>query len=258
MTVRETIVFVRMLLDDGLDWFNTLEHVIDVINEAQLRMIDYWVATRNERALRPLFYICDGVKDMRNPLLVDPEPITYTYNIDGTDYIRKPLYVRSSEIFLNVMDEEEKYKFGLQANFIPVELFLNNEGHLGSYEDATLAWVREPIPQNASYTIRQGVDSVGEIQSYILFTYGDVAEDSTAMVSYVAEPLLFGEDQELEVSPEYHYEVCTLAAEILNGNDVGERMRSKVAVPEFGQKLDILLLGSTDAQPQQEQQQGQQ
>jgi hypothetical protein len=57
----------------------------------------------------------------------------------------------------------------------------------------------------------------------------------------------------LEISPEYHYEVCTLAAEILNGNDVGEKMRSKVAVPEFGQKLDIQTLGTTDPQRQQPQ-----
>lgn len=248
MTIRETIVLVRTLLDDGIDWYNTRQHVVEVINEAQLRMIDYWVTTNNERALRPLFFWNDWTQDVRNNFLVEPLPIRHRYMVGDTEIIRKPLYIRNCLVYLNQMLDSQNVQFSLHANYMPLELFLNNEGNLSSFVgNFSLGnpWISNSMPQNLYYSIERKYAN-NEWDSWLLFTYGDVIEDSKALVSFVAEPLPFGPTQELEVAPEYHYEVCVQAAEMLNSNDVGERNRSKVAVAEFGQKLDMLVLGTTD------------
>lgn len=248
MTIRETILFVRMLLDDGMDWYNKQQHVVDVINEAQLRMIDYWVSTGNERALRPLFKFDQYVPDMRNP---SGSQSIEVYEVIGNNTVnRKPLYVRSVLVSLNDISNPLRDSFILHANYMPPELFLNNEGTTTSYNQNG-TFVQRSLLTNLYYTIQRRFFA-GEYHNYLLYTDGDTIFDSYGIVGFVALPLLFSETQSLEVASEYHYEVCTLAAEILNGNDVGEKMRSKVAVPEFGQKLDIITLGTTDPPRQQE------
>jgi hypothetical protein len=238
-------MFVRMLLDDGMDWFNKQQQVVDAINEAQLRMIDYWVQSGNERALRPLFRFDQYVTDMRNPSTF-PTPIGVPQTIGGNTITRKPLYVRNCLVSLNDISNPLRDTFILHANYVEPELFLNAEGGITSYNQGG-AFVQRALMNNIHYSVQRQLDGVSEWQHYLLFTGGDVLFDAYAIIGFIAYPLLYSRTQALEVSPEYHYEVCTLAAEMLNGNDVGERERSKVAVPEFGQKLDILMLGTTDA-----------
>jgi hypothetical protein len=80
----------------------------------------------------------------------------------------------------------------------------------------------------------------------IEFTYGNLITDSRALVSFVAQPLIYSATQTLQIESTYHFEVCTLAAEMINYNDVGERERGQAAIPEFGMKLDIEKIGSKD------------
>lgn len=244
MTIRQTMVLIRSLLDDGHDFYNDINMIVNVVNEAQLRMIDYWVATNNERALRPLYRMAMYVRDRRNPITPN-QPIETYEDLNGNPVRRKPLYVRNCLVSLNDLDSDIRNRFTLHANFLTPELFLNSEGNLTDYNNNG-SFQQTSMPHSLSYTIEHGLNILNEWQDYLLFTYGDLLIDSTAIVGFVAIPFLFSETQPLEVADEYHYEVCTLAAEILNSNDVGERNRSKVAVAEFGQKLDIQMLGTTD------------
>ena len=238
MTSIEVMNTVRMLLDDGIDWYAKTSHVVDVINEAQIRMLDIFITANEYRALRPLTYLVSAV-DMRQPSLV----INNIVGFDGTN-VRHPYQINSVVVYPNYRQTEIRADdFGLYANYVAPEIFLNYETIYGPYFDNTNTFIQQIEPHNLYYTIHKTLTAPHSHITQIKYTNG-LIEDSRALVSFIAYPLEFGENNTLELASEYHYQVCSMAAEILNSDDVMERERGKVAVPEFGQKLDIEKTGN--------------
>lgn len=241
---------VRILLDDSLDWYFGSQQVLDIINDAQIRIIDKYVLANNEFALRPLYYIC-LVSDMRRNIINDKYIIGDEYVNNNSSVInkRRPMYIRDVIVYPNY---SRKYllneQMGFHSNYLNPEEFYNFESTLGPYFTAGGIFTTENYPHNIYYTITSestvGLLSTTQQDKLIQFTYGNSVTDSRALVGFIAYPMLFTDTQTLQIEPTYHFEVCSLAAEMLNINDVGEKERGQAAISEFGQRLNIEQIGN--------------
>ena len=243
MTVRETINTIRMLLDDGWDWYQGTQYVLDAINEAQKRVLDEAIMMGDEKCIRPLIRH-NFVVDKRNPTI--PFGNNYINHIDyDTNSSRLIHTYLSCVIYLNNRAIPNNNKFGLQAQYQPIHTFLNFESQAGPYFDNADIFTQVKVPNSLYYTT--GRDTLGFTHGdWVMFTQGDKITESRAELIYVVYPLDFDENQELELPDEYQFKVCTYASELINNSDVAEQMRGKVARAEFGQKLNIDTLSSVN------------
>jgi hypothetical protein len=106
----------------------------------------------------------------------------------------------------------------------------------------------QAFPRSAYYTIQKSYVAVdGTIKSYIRFSKGEAG--NRAKLWYIAYPKIYnhvftgeaGTNQNLELPNEYHFEICALAAELINDMDVNELERGQIAYQN--QRLTIEGVG---------------
>jgi hypothetical protein len=208
MTALETLNTVRMMLDDGKDWYPSLANVLRQINEAQIITIMKYHNLADERFLRTLYVENTGVTDGG---IID---------INAGDC----MYVRSVRLFESAFTT---YETSVHAEYIPYALYIN-ENH-PSYERG------QYFPKNAVWTFRERQDIDGIMKKILYFKIGNTSPDMTANVWYIKYPDTFivdnFNDVPLQVPAEYHPEICFLAAERINTHDVGEMERGDIAIP---------------------------
>ena len=236
MTVQETINTLRMLMDDGWDWYQGTQYVLDAINESQVRVLDEAIMAGDEKCVRPLVRH-NTVMDKRNRTTGFGN--NYIEHIDFDTANRRLIHTYlSCIVYLNNRIQMNNDKFGLQAQYQPIQTFLNFDSQAGPYFDDNDIYFQIKTPNAIYYTT--GRDSQGFTHGdWIMFTNGGLLTQSRAELIYVVYPLDFAEEQPLELPQEYHFKVCTYAAELINNSDVAETMRGKNARAEFGQKLNI-------------------
>ena len=231
MTASENFQMVMMLLDDSRATYAKDTEFNRAINEAQLRKLNEYYISQEERALRPLY---------RQTAFLDNDAEI----IDADD--RRLLYPRSCRIFKTTGQAEGK---ALMAEHINEDVYLNYvrsvHRELGG----------QNFPRSAYYTIiKDSVAVIGmgnpinRIRTKIRFTKG--SSGNRAILWYIAYPKTYFWDvlqagsvniQNLELPEEYHIEVCTLAAEIINDMDVGELERGAIAFQN--QRLNLEKVG---------------
>lgn len=223
MTSAECVYTVRMLIDDGRDWFPTTTFLIETLNYAQYQIIHQLFQAQDERGLRPLY---------RETLwLRNGDPITRTSGSNtltciyprGVRIMADPtaLIIPTTPISGSMITGTSKY---LDNNNFYNYALPNHD-------------VYSDYPRMSYYTITYSYNSILDKQmAFLQFT----SPTNTIMLYeaklvYIEEPLPFtytntpASDTTLSLPSEYHYKVCSDAAEMINTLDVGEIERSLIA-----------------------------
>lgn len=207
MTNSQALTLLRMLLDDSRDWYPTLTMVKASINTAQNRLLHKYYKEQNERALRPFYAETTWITDLT--------------------LISDILYPRSCKMRYN-------------ANLIP-------QSHEIAYLEPNLYFNYFPygddrsdlFPRAMYYTIYG--DTINNVSGkyFTARTIKAMPGDTPLFkLWYIKEPAVWNFDQaglsplnnvSLEFPSEFHVELITMAAEILNDIDVGEQERGGVA-----------------------------
>jgi hypothetical protein len=231
MTALQTINIIRSLLDDGLDWFPTLQQTIDAINEAQRRVVHEAVRRRDQRILRPLIYEDRVVTEENNAVTAEMRTVDSSGNIR---YAMFPVSCRITEYTTNAKLSRPGAKTFV-ARWMPYNTFMNYYGQ---------APVRRPsyttglqYPRDAIYTFNTfytGEPIFGpRVSTTVKFNYNDIDFDY-ADVKFIAYPIDFVYDDAnwsnnvgLELPKEVHPKIISMAAELLNTTDVNELQRGR-------------------------------
>ncbi|KKN79175.1 hypothetical protein LCGC14_0341920 [marine sediment metagenome] len=234
MDALQTVNMVRLLLDDSIDWFH--DDIISAINESQMRLIRQYYLAGDERSLRTLYF--------KNEALSDGDYITYTIPSDPTATPTLLLYPRACRIYNKGLDTGIE---SLTATYLEPQLYYNYDKP-GYYID-------DEFPRAAYYTIEKKqflidnsdpLNPVYEWGTKIRFI--KQLQESHATLWFIAEPPLFayttgiGQSRSLWLPEECHIEVATLAAELLNDYDVGERERGEAVFEN--QRLTLTGVGN--------------
>ena len=209
MTASETVQIVRMFLDDSRDYF--FDDILASINQAQLLKIREYYQLQDERALRTLY---------RQTNFLDNGDIVI--DVEQTAEFVPMLYPRSCRIYKEITQTEQN---ALYAGYIEPERYfnyiVNNYTMFGG----------QTFPRTAYYTVKNEFFDY-KIFTKLYFTKGN--DDARAKLWFITTPKDFVSDngltagEPLQLPSENHIEVALLAAEILNGMDVGETDRSDV------------------------------
>lgn len=213
-----------MLIDDGRDWFPTTEFLVEVINYAQYRTIHDLFKQGDERGLRPLYRESDWLQNT-----------DAVYRLVGGEYL-SCLYPRGLKVMADPTITIASTTDPITGNMITANAkYLDNNNYFNySPQDFDTS---QPFPSNLYYTITYNYDATADKQlSYIRFTQpnGTPRRDYAKLV-YIEEPRTFtytatpATDITLSLPNEYHYIVCSDAAEMVNTLDVGELERSMTA-----------------------------
>lgn len=204
MTASETVQMVRMLIDDSREWYpmpyaGAELPIVKAINDAQIQKLKQYYVHNDERGMRPFY--------------------KYISRITNLSTINDLFFPRAVKI---VTDQGSEPTNGECATYLEYSKFSNFTMDNGFASGAN-------FPRAAYYTISQTY-SGGSYQSVIEFT--KPTANSNASIWYVRYPHRFQWDPtgttnfDLELPKEYHIEVCSLAAEMLNDIDVLEQERS--------------------------------
>lgn len=230
MTAQETMDMVRILLDDSRDWYPTLNLVISAINTAHRRKVQESYDKQDERALRPFYKVTDWIPDrtyISDILYPRACKMKYAQNINPANINQPPFTYATDDFSHNITYEDADTMFNYAA--------------VGESDVQTFT-------RECQYTLYY--DNVNN-QAGVYFTADLNAINGGSELFklwYIAQPreFLFAPTQSqlalpLQIPSEYHFEVCTMAAEILNDIDVNELERSTNASQ---QQLPIEALGS--------------
>jgi hypothetical protein len=193
---QEVILTIEMLLDDQ-SWFPYLrgrnrQFLYNTITEAQIKVIDKYYAIQDERALRTLYTLQDNV-------------------FDGDQITQSVLYPRTLILYKS-LDQDIPFV----ARFVPNDIFNNYDLH----------WKNE-FPKTAVYTLNKTIvaGNVVDIINYNDMFYGDFYYlKRPPEFNAVSRPKVY---ETLTLPPEYHLEICCLAAELINDLDVNEQDRGE-------------------------------
>jgi len=240
MTALETVNMVRMLLDDSRDWFPTTDFINQSINDAQIQKIKEFYMKNDERALRPLYR--KAYNSAGGILLIDGELI---YDANGD--LAKILYPRSCKITksqsfpttnppYHAMAEATYLENSVYLNFVNNTITLPGAVTVGKFVNMLTG---ERFPRAGYYTIHRVWNRVNNrSEERIHFVTSD-RTINVATLWYITVPDDFvyvdndpNASVDLVLPPEYHIQVASLAAEIINRTDVDEMQRSQPVAPE--------------------------
>lgn len=219
MTPLETVKMVRMLTDDSRDWYPTLDYVNKAINEAQMLIIRKYYQSQQERALRELYRNTGYISNGSQILSSDSPP-------------RGLLYPRACRKKTSITHSDQT------SHIIP---YIDKDIYLNYLARADTEGAKQP--KFSYYTVVKEYRN-GALVDVLYFTNssGEVAD-----LWFISYPPQFvynnsPSDVGLSLSPEYHFEIAALAAEIINDIDVGEMERGNVGAENQRLNLEGLAL----------------
>lgn len=216
MTPSETVHMVRMLIDDSRDWFPTLEYVNSAINEAQIMVIKKLYALQEERGLRTLY--------------------------------RETGYIPNGSIIQSQDSEPRKLLFPRVCRKKSLITHSDNTSHIITYIDKNvyLNYITRDDregkrqPRFSYYTI---IKEIRDDELFDILYFSSKTSEEVANLWFISYPPKFiyenkpNTDVGLSLPDEYHFDIVTLAAEIINDIDVGEIERGQF-IPE-NQRLNL-------------------
>lgn len=221
MTPYEVVSTVRMLTDDMIDYAlirsnpNNPTTINTIINKAQDEIVERAYKKQDERCLRPLYTIA----------------LQMMYGNTLPNF----LYPRGCTVYPQPPSPTQGAFTGIYATYSDYDEYINL--------DTPAMGPGVPMPSAANWTITGDATMVNPnvllFSTRVPFTGIEVAD-----VLYVRQPIRFNFDTNnipasvgLSIPEEYHYEVCALAAHLLNISDVNEYQREN---NEFlGAKIDF-------------------
>lgn len=208
-----------MLLDDSRDIFRNLTEIIAAINEAQKQKVDEYYRINDERALR-LLYVTSGW--ITSGTIFDTPSTIY-------------IFPRSCRIYYDDPIPDDPIMVSTIARYLPYESYINYfpVANIGLNNPANLALPANIFPKEAVYTVKMTIEN--NINYHQIFFNSDPQRpgDTWARLVYLQEPeeFVYGDPNQndfgLMLPAEYHFEVCVLAADMLNDIDVDEQERSE-------------------------------
>lgn len=211
MSLTEILNMVRMLMDDSQDWYPTNEYVMHVLNQAQLQMVEKAYQEGQEQLLRPLYETSALLANSTVVAASTGEPV---------------LYPRTCRYYANAGD-------AVTDTWITTYVTSDRYNHYAAPGVTS-------FPMDLSYTLTPEWDAVlSQYVTKIYFTGSPGPAIPHVRLLFIRKPATVGAwvpptplggggyYQNLEVPAEYHFEACTLTAELLNDIDVGERERSE-------------------------------
>lgn len=211
MTAYEVVQTVRMMLDDSVDWSMKRSlgklTINDIINKAQMQLIAQGYKSGDERMLRPLYRVIEG--------------LPYGYRLTDVNRYLYPraLYINYDANTSTPIKQVTGYPFsGTYATYLDYDEYV-------IYEDFEFIGPNINTPARAMWTV---VDN-----NTLLFSRG-VDRQIDADIMFIAKPLDFLHndsnmrgDINLSIPSEYHLQVCMIAAHIINNSDVNEYQREQ-------------------------------
>lgn len=223
MTALETVRFVEMMLDDSIDWY--FPDILKAINEAQIYTVRKYYAMQNERALRTLY--------RKDQFLQLYDTIYYRDALGQKTTPAVVMYPRSARVYEDETFETNSYT----ANYIDYFHYINNQFPRYESFDGNL---NTRFPKTVYYTLHKLMNN-GTLETQIYFNA--VLPGSRIDIWYIKQPETFNVDYvlpidvPLELPAEFHPEIASLAAEMLNDIDVNERERGDITFQN--QKLNL-------------------
>lgn len=237
MTSHETVMTVRMLIDDNLDWFPTTQQVVDMINIAQIRKIKDYIKEADDRALRPLYSY--GFDNNGNQFLADGGLV---FDANGNlARVLSPskcrIFESSSAIPMNGVSATYLDN-SLYFNFVTNQLNIPNAFWVTNFSNALGG---SNFPRANLYTIQTSWNATTQqLETRLHFTASNNASN-VATLLYITYPTLFtyidnnpNNSIPLQVPNEYHFEIAALAAELINATDVNEMEKASMVDPYTG------------------------
>ena len=205
MTSQEVASLVMTLLDDSRASYIKIPDINAEINNAQLLAIKGAHASNDDRLLRLLY---------RESALIQ-NSIGNRVVADAGNAVLFPM---SCRVYKTVTSDD---------NYSQVAEYARPEKFFGYLNQPTFEGGSE-FPRSAYYTIVYKVNT-----SELYFTGPDTTRAKLVYIRYpsdfVWDPITPTNDAQLSVPQEYHFGIATMAAEILNDMDIGERERSQVS-----------------------------
>jgi hypothetical protein len=99
------------------------------------------------------------------------------------------------------------------------------------------------FPASLYWTYNHSYNIADRLDVSIQYIVDATQPNTTAELSYIAEPALFSPTQALVLPLEYHHIVCLMAAELLNAVDVNEMERGTVVDTRQGIQQPFQDLG---------------
>lgn len=201
MTVIETLLVLQTLLDDRSLAYFTFKNAVEAINQAQMMRIQQGIAAGEERMLRPLYAISN---DYDAPSSC-PMPLPANYH-----------HARTLDIYL--------YDSGAKPFPIGTARYIRPGEFLSLSNRDTSRYSSSKVITNYSWTI---------MQQHVYWSRPSGYEK--AILTYIRKPAYFSvirndnTRQPLELPAEYHIEVATIAAELLNDIDTLEQEREQLS-----------------------------
>jgi len=227
MTIAESLMLLRMLVDDSKDDYIPAMVKVDMLYKAQLRFVEESYTMGDERVLRPLYRTTGRV--------MSAQPIATFETSWATAYV-KPMYPRTCMIYESLTAAANT---AVHANYLEPSLFFN-------YDKPSFA-TGSSFPRMATYTVTTRYNGTfGREMVYFFFdnmgltiAYGELV--------YIKQPFPFNlyplAGATFETPTETHPAIVARAAEMLVDIDVDEMSRSK---PERVPSLKIENLGGAE------------
>jgi hypothetical protein len=225
MTVQETINTVRTLIDSGHEWYADFEMLENIINAAQIKILEAYVAKGEERIFRKLVVFEQDI-DVNQAEVRTSFPI-----FQPRHCIIKVAPPGVGEIFVR------------QLSYLPPDKFF-----AGNYMNRYYLRMAIPIPRLCYWTYSNRWD-VGTTQQYSaiqIINHNElaaffIAGSAVLFLTYIRYPILFSlqTSQGLMLADECHLEVAAMAAEMINTIDVLEYERGLALPPESGARITL-------------------
>lgn len=233
MTAQEVVNTVRLLIDSGHEWYADFAMLERIINTAQMKILEAYVAKGEERVFRNLVVLESNLQ----------------VNDINKGVIRTAFAIfQPRHCIIKVQPPNEGELFVRQLSYMAPPLFFNDD-YLGrKYLRAVTN-----LPRIAYWTYKNLWDLTNAIQysEVEILNYNENAnyfQDGNVdlYLTYIRYPFLFSlaTAQNLELADEVHLEVAALAAELVNTIDVLEYERGLALPPESGARITLDKTGA--------------
>lgn len=230
MTAQEVINTVRLLIDSGHEWYADFAMLEQIINTAQMKILDAYILKGEERVFRKL-------------VVYESDVDVNQLNINTTFAIFQPRHC-----IIKVEPPNEPELFVRQLSYLPPHLFFSNN-YLGRRYLSANAVL--PRISYWSYQNMWDLTTNSQYSEIKILNHNEAASyfvDGKAKLylTYIRYPAVFSLDnnQTLELSDETHLEVAALASELINTIDVLEYERGLALPPESGARLTLDRTGA--------------
>lgn len=212
MTIPDCISTVRMLLDSDHEYYYDINGVANEINMAQDLLIYSMHEADDERGLRPLYDTTTDRENIKNNTILNSDV----------------LFPRSLIIY---PDPESTVSF--HAQYLDFDKYMIMVQRDGMY-------MTGEFPHSVYWTYVKQYPLAGT-QTTIYIQEDGVNTAYTGKLSYIKRPARFDiiGNVGLAVPSEYHYTICSMAAEYINNLDVDENEKSEPVYPQQPHKFRI-------------------